>query len=354
MKTLHFAAIMAVSLALIGSIAYSPQVAFTHHMGDSSGHPKLNSSAQHTVNINPFERILTLTFDTPIVKEEIDFSKILVYEFGTERFVKLTGAEVESQSGNTIKIKMTSSQARTISNFDTKDYEIPDPNSRHRAIIVSDISIEIQSGAVLNTTGTYLNALGALSQGTLRVQNIGQQYTVEEGERKIRSLESENSSLKSQVASKDARIKELESDIVQCEIQSRVQSQALATAQAQAQALAQDSGQQQPQIIAQHSEQQQAEPTPIVPDAEPPVPEPEPVPTPTADPTLVESVKALAAQTHHGEQHVDRWNRVLAAFGVLDHNNPMTAAEAQANTQKYSSPLWVQIAETLRAFEAAQ
>ena len=80
----------------------------------------------------------------------------------------------------------------------------------------------------------------------------------------------------------------------------------------------------------------------------------EPEPTPTVDPALVESVKALAAQTYHGEQHVDRWNRVLAAFGVLEHNNPMTAAEAQLNTKRHSSPVWVEVAEVLRALEAAQ
>ena len=100
---------------------------------------------------------------------------------------------------------------------------------------------------------------------------------------------------------------------------------------------ARDAAQQQPQ----NSEQPQE-------------PEPVPEPTPTVDPTLIESVKALAGMTHHGEQHVDRWNRVLAAFGVLDHNNPMTAAEAQLNTKRHSSPVWVEVAETLRALEAAQ
>ena len=99
--------------------------------------------------------------------------------------------------------------------------------------------------------------------------------------------------------------------------------------------------------------QRSEQPIPTVPEPWT-VPEPEPVPTPTVDPALVESVKALAAQTYHGEQHVERWNRVLAAFGVLDHNNPMTAAEALINTKRHSSPVWVEVAEVLRAFEAAQ
>ncbi len=76
-------------------------------------------------------------------------------------------------------------------------------------------------------------------------------------------------------------------------------------------------------------------------------------PEPAIDPELIEDVKYLASQTHHGEQHVDRWNRVLAAFGIIEHDNPITVAEAEANTQKYSSPLWPKIAETLKVIEDA-
>ena len=72
---------------------------------------------------------------------------------------------------------------------------------------------------------------------------------------------------------------------------------------------------------------------------------------PAIDPALINSVRELAAQTHHGDAHVDRWNRVLAAFGEIDHSNPMTAAEAQTNAEKYSSPLWPQIANALAARE---
>ncbi len=84
-----------------------------------------------------------------------------------------------------------------------------------------------------------------------------------------------------------------------------------------------------------------------------PVVVPEDVPIPTADPELIEDIKYLASQVHHGHQHVDRWNRALAALGVIQHDNPMTAAEAQANTKKYSSPLWVKIANILQEREAA-
>ena len=82
----------------------------------------------------------------------------------------------------------------------------------------------------------------------------------------------------------------------------------------------------------------------------------EPAPTATVvDPALVTDVRALAGQTHHGTAHVTRWRRVLVAFGAEAYPglSPTTAAEAEANAQKYSSPLWPQIAEALAALEAA-
>ena len=78
----------------------------------------------------------------------------------------------------------------------------------------------------------------------------------------------------------------------------------------------------------------------------------EPDTPPAIDPALINSVRELAAQTQHGDAHVDRWNRVLAAFGEIDHSNPMTAAEAQTNAEKYSSPLWPQIAKVLTQLES--
>ena len=77
--------------------------------------------------------------------------------------------------------------------------------------------------------------------------------------------------------------------------------------------------------------------------------------TPAVDPALVAEVRAMAAQTQHGQAHVKRWRRVLVAFGVEEHPGltPTTAAEAEANAQKYSSPLWPKIAEALTKLEAA-
>ena len=81
----------------------------------------------------------------------------------------------------------------------------------------------------------------------------------------------------------------------------------------------------------------------------------EPAPTPPGvDPAVIAEVRALAGQTHHGTAHVTRWRRVLVAFGVETYPglSPTTAAEAEANAKRYSSPLWPQIAGILAALEA--
>ena len=88
-------------------------------------------------------------------------------------------------------------------------------------------------------------------------------------------------------------------------------------------------------------------------------PEPTSVTTQTGPPgvplALVADVRALAGQTHHGTAHVTRWRRVLVAFGVETYPglSPTTAAEAEANAKRYSSPLWPRIAGILAALEAA-
>ena len=77
--------------------------------------------------------------------------------------------------------------------------------------------------------------------------------------------------------------------------------------------------------------------------------------TPAVDPALVAEVRAMAAQTQHGAAHVKRWRRVLVAFGVEEYPGltPTTLAEAKANAQKYSSPLWPKIVEALEKLAAA-
>ena len=91
--------------------------------------------------------------------------------------------------------------------------------------------------------------------------------------------------------------------------------------------------------------------------ADPPLTDPQPTdppPTPAVDPALVADVRAMAAQTHHGAAHVNRWRRVLMAFGEGSWPGltPMTAAEAEENARRHSSPLWPRIAEILAARES--
>ncbi|MDE2987355.1 MAG: fibronectin type III domain-containing protein, partial [Chloroflexota bacterium] len=89
-------------------------------------------------------------------------------------------------------------------------------------------------------------------------------------------------------------------------------------------------------------------------DDDPPVPEQTGY---TVDPAVVTKVQTLAAQTQHGAAHVNRWQRVLVAFGEHDGTGvaggAMTAAEAQQMANSYSSPVWDEVVTELTALEAA-
>ena len=75
---------------------------------------------------------------------------------------------------------------------------------------------------------------------------------------------------------------------------------------------------------------------------------------PAIDAALVTAVRELAGQTQHGNAHVNRWRRVLIAFGLetYDGLTAITEAEARANAATYSSPLWPQIADVLAKLQA--
>ncbi len=77
----------------------------------------------------------------------------------------------------------------------------------------------------------------------------------------------------------------------------------------------------------------------------------------TVDPDVVARVRELASQTQHGTAHVNRWNRVLLAFGEHDGTGvtggPMTAAQAQDMADRHSSPVWDLVVAELTALEAA-
>jgi len=77
----------------------------------------------------------------------------------------------------------------------------------------------------------------------------------------------------------------------------------------------------------------------------------------TVDPAVVAKGGEWAAQTQHGTAHVNRWNRVLVAFGEHDGTgvtgDAMTAAEAQQMADAHSSPVWDEVVTELTALEAA-
>ncbi|MDE0322106.1 MAG: hypothetical protein OXI97_19735, partial [Acidimicrobiaceae bacterium] len=68
-------------------------------------------------------------------------------------------------------------------------------------------------------------------------------------------------------------------------------------------------------------------------------------------------VKTLASQTQHGSLHVNRWSRVLVAFGEHDGTGvtggAMTAAQAQQMADAHSSQVWEDVVVELTALEAA-
>ncbi len=71
---------------------------------------------------------------------------------------------------------------------------------------------------------------------------------------------------------------------------------------------------------------------------------------------LKAQVRTWAGQTQHGQAHVDRWMRVLAAFGEQDAiqqgYTAMTAAEAQNMADTYTASRWNPIVEALTDLES--
>ena len=71
------------------------------------------------------------------------------------------------------------------------------------------------------------------------------------------------------------------------------------------------------------------------------------------DAQLLASARAKAGETHRGARHVNRWKRVLEAFGDGDYPGvePLTAAGAQVYANVWSG--WTEVAAQLRLIEAA-
>ena len=73
---------------------------------------------------------------------------------------------------------------------------------------------------------------------------------------------------------------------------------------------------------------------------------------------LIATIRGYAAETHHGQAHVDRWRRTLKALGddnavSRTYTRPMTADEAHTYADK-GWKRWEPVVEALRDLEARQ
>ncbi|WP_420620838.1 fibronectin type III domain-containing protein [Candidatus Poriferisocius sp.] len=71
--------------------------------------------------------------------------------------------------------------------------------------------------------------------------------------------------------------------------------------------------------------------------------------------SLVATVRGYAAETQHGQDHVDRWNGALEGLCVEDFPgvSAMTSAQAQGHADAYSSSRWSPVVAELKKAEAA-
>ena len=74
-----------------------------------------------------------------------------------------------------------------------------------------------------------------------------------------------------------------------------------------------------------------------------------------ADQTLISNIKEYAAETYRGQEHVDRWHRVLKTLGVEEFPGltTMTSGEAYTFVQQGWNR-WIPIVAELKVFEAWQ
>ena len=82
----------------------------------------------------------------------------------------------------------------------------------------------------------------------------------------------------------------------------------------------------------------------------PPPPEPEPEPERrkyTVPQSLINTLIGYQGETQHGDAHVLRWTRALAALGRGSHNNPMTLSEAEDMADKYTAKRWQPVIDAL-------
>ncbi len=66
---------------------------------------------------------------------------------------------------------------------------------------------------------------------------------------------------------------------------------------------------------------------------------------------LINQLKVYQAETHHGDAHVERWTRALAALGSGSHANPMTLSDAQEMADRFSRRRWQPVVDALQALQ---
>ena len=91
-------------------------------------------------------------------------------------------------------------------------------------------------------------------------------------------------------------------------------------------------------------------PTPVPPTPVPPTPVP-PTPVPAVykvPQSLINTLVGYQGETQHGDAHVERWTRALAALGHGSHNNPMTLSEAEDMADKYTAKRWQPVIDALK------
>ncbi len=80
----------------------------------------------------------------------------------------------------------------------------------------------------------------------------------------------------------------------------------------------------------------------------PPPPDPEPEKEAyTVPQSLINTLIGYQGETQHGDAHVKRWTRALAALGHGSHNNPMTLSEAEDMADKYTAKRWQPVIDAL-------
>ncbi|MCY3799432.1 MAG: hypothetical protein OXG84_16620 [Chloroflexi bacterium] len=92
-------------------------------------------------------------------------------------------------------------------------------------------------------------------------------------------------------------------------------------------------------------------PTNTLPPPPPPTNTPVPQQSYTVPDSLIQTIIAWRDEPNRSAEHVERWNRTLAAMEHGSHANPMTAAEAQSYFDDRNWPRWQPIAEALRKLE---